>query len=408
MGQKKKILSDSIWSVAGLVLMNVALQFAVYPFWERRAGEAALGNILYLISLMNIFAVSMGVSVNYARLKESEKGKSANTPYLCVLLVATVLAAVIGLGITFFCGVEFSLIERVLFCGVMCATMWRYYADVEYKLSLNYKSYFVYYSLIAVGYGIGIGLFYVTGLWPLTLLCGELFGLAFVLVRGQVFRFDGQTDSQTMSGILKIVLILLGSEMLSTLIFNADRIVLKAVIDEVAVTEYYLASLLGKTIALLTTPLTGVIIGYLSKYKGELTAKLMHVVVLIAVGIVALATLGCTVGSYIIMPILYPNQFDVVRSYFFIANLSQVMFFVGSVITVVLLRFAKSKYQMYITAIYAVCFAAVCIPFATKWGLFGFCIGLAITCFARFSITVFLGYLTAVRNKKSNALRGGK
>ena len=57
MGQKKKILSDSIWSVAGLVLMNVALQFAVYPFWERRAGEAALGNILYLISLMNIFAV---------------------------------------------------------------------------------------------------------------------------------------------------------------------------------------------------------------------------------------------------------------------------------------------------------------------------------------------------------------
>ena len=39
MNSKKKILSDSVWSVAGLVLMNVALQFAVYPFWERRAGE---------------------------------------------------------------------------------------------------------------------------------------------------------------------------------------------------------------------------------------------------------------------------------------------------------------------------------------------------------------------------------
>ena len=408
MGQKKKILSDSIWSVAGLVLMNVALQFAVYPFWERRAGEAALGNILYLISLMNIFAVSMGVSVNYARLKESEKGSSSNTPYLSVLLVATVAAAIIGVGITFFGGVEFSLAERILFCAVMCATMWRYYADVEYKLSLNYKSYFVYYLLIAIGYAIGIGLFYVMGLWPLTLLCGEVLGLAFVFVRGHVFRFDGKTDSETMKGVLKIVFILLGSEMLSTLIFNADRIVLKAVIDEVAVTEYYLASLLGKTIALLTTPLTGVIIGYLSKYKGELTAKLMHIVVLVAVGIVALATLGCTVGSYIIMPILYPNQFDTVRSYFFIANLSQVMFFVGSVITVVLLRFAKSKYQMYITVIYAVCFAAICIPFASNWGLSGFCIGLALTCFARFAVTVFLGYLTAVRNKKTNVLRGEK
>ena len=400
MGQKKKILSDSIWSVAGLVLMNVALQFAVYPFWERRAGEAALGNILYLISLMNVFAVSMGVSVNYARLKESEKGSSSNTPYLSVLLVATVVSAIVGVGITYFGGVEFSLAERILFCAVMCATMWRYYADVEYKLSLNYKSYFVYYLLIAVGYAIGIGLFYATDLWPLTLLCGEVLGLVFVLVRGQIFRFDVKLDRDTMKRVLKIVAILLGSEMLSTLIFNADRIVLKAIINEVAVTEYYLASLFGKTIALLTAPLTGVIIGYLAKYKGDLTKKLMHIIVLIAVGIIALALLGCTLGAYIIMPILYPNQFDEVKSYFLIANLAQILFFVGSVITVVLLRFAKSRYQMYITSVYVVCFAVICIAMAKKWGLWGFCIGLAITCFARFVVTVFLGYLTAKKMQK--------
>ena len=76
---------NSVWSVAGLVLMNVALQFAVYPFWERRVGEAALGNILYLISLMNVFAVSIGVSVNYARLKKSAVSETHNTPYLVIL-----------------------------------------------------------------------------------------------------------------------------------------------------------------------------------------------------------------------------------------------------------------------------------------------------------------------------------
>ncbi len=404
MGQKKKILSDSIWSVAGLVLMNVALQFAVYPFWERKAGEAALGNILYLISLMNVFAVSMGVSVNYARLKKNETGSSRNTPYLAVLLAATAVAAVVALVISFVGGVEFGAADRILFCVVMCATMWRYYADVEFKMSLNYKSYFVYYLCIAIGYGIGIALFYLTGLWTLTLLCGELLGLSFVLIRGKIFRFDGKTDKTEISEALKIVFILLGSEMLSTLIFNADRIVLKAVMGEIAVTEYYLASLLGKTIALLTTPLTGVIIGYLSKYKGELTAKLMNIVVVIAAGMVVLATAACTIGSYIIMPVLYPNQFDTVKEYFLIANLSQVMFFVGSVITVVLFRFAKSKYQMYITLIYAICFAAVCIPFALKWGHYGFCVGLALTCFARFAITVFLGYFTVIRNNRKNKI----
>ena len=104
------------------------------------------------------------------------------------------------------------------------------------------------------------------------------------------------------------------------------------------------------------------------------------------------------------MPFLYPNQFETVKSYFFIANLSQVMFFVGSVITVVLFRFAKSKYQMYITAIYAVCFVSVCIPFAIKWGLRGFCVGLALTCFARFAVTVFLGYITVIRNNRKNKI----
>ncbi len=400
MEPKKKILSDSVWSISGLVMMNVALQFAVYPFWERRAGEAALGNILYLISLMNVFSVSMGVSVSYARLKKSASEKTNNTPYLLILLLATAVAAIIGVLLSLFGGVEMSATETVLFAALMCATMWRYYADVEYKLSLRYKNYFVYYLCISLGYAVGIALFYVTGLWPLTLLVGELAGLGYVALCGKVLRFDVTPGNSDFSGVFKLVLILLGSEILSTLIFNADRIVLKAVLGEVAVTEFYLASLLGKTIALLTAPLTGVIVGYLSKYKGDLMPKGMNITVLIALGGIVLATAACTLGSYIIIPILYPDQFADVKRYFLLSNLSQVIYFVGSVITVVLLLFAKSKYQFYITAVYAVTFVAVCIPFALKLGLSGFCLGLMITCAARLAVTVCLGYFTALKNVK--------
>ncbi len=398
MESKKKMLSDSVWSIAGLVLMNVMLQFAVYPFWERRAGEAALGNILYLISLMNIFSVSMGVSVSYARIKKSSVDTPHNTPYLVILGISTLVAAAVGVAVSLFGGVEMTTLETVIFVAVVCATMWRYYADVEYKLSLKYKGYFIYYLCISIGYAIGIALFYVTGLWPLTLLMGELFGLAFAAVRGRVLRFDGPADTVELKGVFSLVMILLGSEMLSTLIFNADRILLKTVIDEVAVTEFYLASLLGKTISLLTAPLTGVIVGYLSKYKGDLTLKAMNIAVGVATGAVILATAACTLGSYILIPILYPSQFGEVKQYFIMSNLSQVIYFVGSVLTVVLFLYAKSKYQVYITLVYAVSFAAVCIPFAKFFGLAGFCAGLIITCFARFLITVLLGYFTAFKN----------
>ena len=261
MGQKKKILSDSVWSITGLVLMNVTLQFAVYPFWERRLGEASLGNILYLISLMNVFAVSAGVSVGYARLKRSAECETKNSPYLLILALATVVSLLFGVAISFLGGVEMGALDAIIFCAVICLTMWRYYADVEYKLSLNYKSYFLYYLFISVGYAVGIALFYITGIWSITLFVGELFGLAFVFLFGRIFRTERTLDKEELSDAFKLVLVLLGSEMLSTLIFNADRILLRIVIDEVAVTEYYLASLLGKTVALLTAPLTGVIVG---------------------------------------------------------------------------------------------------------------------------------------------------
>lgn len=400
MEQKKKILSDSVWSVMGLVLMNVVLQFAVYPVWERVSGEAALGNILYLISFMNVFAVSMGVSVNYARLKRSADKGTSNSPYLIILFAATAVAVLFGLVISFVGGVEMNALERIVFCAVVCMTMWRYYADVEYKLLLNYRSYFFYFLSISVGYAIGMWLFCVTGLWPLTLLVGEVFGVAFVFARGRVLRPENGLDKSELSDVVKLVIVLLGSEMLSTLIFNADRIMLKMVIDEVAVTKYYIASLLGKTVALLTTPLTGVIIGYLSRYKGELNFKIMNIVAAVAAVFAALCTAVCTVGSYILIPILYPNQFESVRQYFIISNMAQVIFFVGSVVTVVLLRFAKSRYQMYITSAYVACFLAVCIPCSLKWGLAGFCAGLAVTTTVRFTVTLALGYFTAAVNKK--------
>ena len=325
MEQKKKIVSDSIWSVAGLVIMNVALQFAVYPLWERRLGEAGLGSILYLISLMNVFSVSMGVSVNYARMKRSTGGVTTNTPYLMILGGASLIAFGGAFVVALIGGVALSLIETVIFGLVMCATMWRYYADVEYKLYLNYKSFFLYYLFISIGYGVGIGLFFLTGLWTITLLVGEVFGLAFVLIRGRIFRVDERTDAAQLLGLTKLTIVLFGSEALSTLIFNADRIMLKALLGDVEVTNYYLASLLGKTIALLTVPLSGVVIGYLSKYKGELKVKGMNLITALSVGAVLLATAACTVGSYIIIPILYPNQFESIKSYFIVTNLSNII-----------------------------------------------------------------------------------
>lgn len=401
MRSKKKMLADSAYSVSGLVFMNAVLQLAVYPIWERRLGAETLGDILYLISLMSVFAVSMGVSVGYARMRKSVSAKTRNTPYMVILACASLVALDVAFLVSMLGGVELDLAETFLLGLLMCATMWRYYADVEYKLYLNYKRFFIYYSLIGGGYLVGLLLFYITELWLLALLAGELFGLLYVLLRGRIFIIDDEPFTPELDFAAKLSLTFFGAEVLSTFIFNADRIILRSLIGSEAVADYYVASLFGKTAALLTVPLSGVVIGYLAKYKGVLSHKLMNMITAGAGIGIFLGSAACTVASNIFIPIIYPDRLDAVKAYFVSANLSQILYFASNVITVILLRFARSKYQLYVNAAYAVAFVLICIPCAIFGGLRAFCIGLALTCLIRFLFAAGLGYYTVFLKKQN-------
>ena len=396
----KSIVGDSIFSVAVLVLMNVVAQFIVYPSWRSTFNDEFYGDILYLISLMNILAVSMGVACNYARMTESGKGKSLNLPYMAILGVSSVLGIFLAIFFGAFGGVDLSVFEICLYALLLCLTMWRYYADVEFRMSLNYRQFFLYYLFISIGYGFGILLFRMSELWPLALLPGELFGLIFVFLKGKIFKADSFANTKYFLGIVRTVLLLFGAEILSTIVFNGDRVVLKHFAGSSAVTVYYLASLLGKTMALLTTPLNGVIVGYLARYKGKISVKIMNIVLGAAALIVLLATVACTVGSHIIVSILYPDDYDGAKAYFIIANLAQIVYFVAGVVTVILLKFSRSRYQIYINVAFAAAFVLICIPMAYFGGLSGFCWGMLLSCAVRFFSGIGLGYYDAIKLRR--------
>lgn len=65
-----------MWSIAGLVIMNVVAQFAVYPILNKRLGVEEYGDIIYLLFIMNIIAISAGTACNYARMRKSADGEN--------------------------------------------------------------------------------------------------------------------------------------------------------------------------------------------------------------------------------------------------------------------------------------------------------------------------------------------
>lgn len=397
--QKKKIMSDVIWSISGLVLMNVIAQFVVYPSWSNSFGSERYGEIIFLISLMNVFSVSLGMSTNYCRVINKTRG--GNSTYNIVLGVASTAGFIYAFLCGMLSGVTLSAGELMLYMLLTVVTSWRYYVDVEYRLNINYKGYFIYYLVVGVGYLIGGGLLLMTKLWPLALLPGEILGVIWVYLKGGILKPDKKAKKEELMFVVKTMLVLFASDVVSNIIFNGDRILLKSILDGTAVAVYYQASLIGKTMTLITAPLNSVIIGHLSRYEGKLTVKLVNIIVVCTLGMITVFSALSIIASHIIIGILYPDTYQQVQSWFLQGNLPQIIYFSSGIVIVILLRFTKAKYSMTVNIIYALGFCLVCIPMTIYGGLEGFYSGIFWVAFLRYISAVTICYIKAFKNRKT-------
>lgn len=384
----KTFFSDSLWSILALVLMNVISQFIVYPFWSRIYGSESYGNIVYAMSIINIFAISLGSALNYTRMVDSAKKDTQNGDYNIILCIIGPFVSLVCTMLSIWSIPNFSLSECLLI-GVLCYfTTWRYYADVEYRLNVNYKGYFKYYTIISIGYLLGILLFLISGLWPLTLLPGEILGLIYVWKKGKIFRNMPFAKTVNFPMVIKNSSILIFTNIISNVIFNGDRLLLQNMLGGNAVTIYYLASLIGKTMTLITTPLNSVMIGYLAKYKKKFTLKMVTYLVLATLLAIVIGTIASYFGSHIIVSILYSENYNQVKEFFFLANLSQIIYFTTNILTTFLLRIAKTNCQLTINIFYAVCFLTLCLIATMQFGIWGFCISLLIVNTLRYLLAI--------------------
>ena len=394
---KKKVLniaSDLVFSIAGLMLMNGMLQVLINPMLNKWMGEDAFGNYQSIFAVVSIMGTTFGVAANYSRMVRARDKKDTNGDYNIFLTVIAVLCVAVAAG-TLVVYQSFSIIHFLLLTVLMAATVLRYYGDVNYRLRLNYKGFFVYYAIITAGYCLGLLLFkFVSPMWMLTFIAGELAAILFVLFNGNIFRGrELMKRSEHFGGTMKSVGVLSATNLLSAVAQQSDKIILGLAMGGEAVTTFYVATLLGKVISLLTTPLNGVLIGYLTKYEGRFTKKMfsVFVVALLGIGVVALG--GCYIASEIFVKLFYPDVFGEAEKYFLIANAGQIFYFISNCLMTVILRVATEKHQMYINIVYIVIYAATVIPLTMAHGVWGMAIALLVTNALKFAITSAVGLM---------------
>ncbi len=391
--ENKKKLLNLIYSIGATAVFNMVIQFLLYPNFERELGTNTYGIVLTLISLLAITAGTCGYAVNCSRMLGVSYGRTQSSDYNIILLLLGSVCSLIGVAALFYLDLAAPLAIG-LWILLTFSTMLRYYSEIEFRLSTNFFRYMIYFLLISVGYVVGLFVFRASGEWTAALICGEILAFAYVFVKGTIYRRPFFKKSPDFPAVFSSVSFLIISIFIENITLHADRILLLTITgDGSAVTTYYIASLTGKLIALLTVPINSLLISYLARYNGKLSKKLWTAIIAIALALCALAFVAAMIISPWIIGILYSDNLEAVRPFLFPAILGQIFFFGSCVLMAILLCFKGEKKQLAFNAAYAAEFFVCVIAGTLLGGLCGFVWSILLANAIRFFAAIIWGFV---------------
>lgn len=395
---KKKIISNTFYTIVSALLMNGVLQLIVNPILNKYMGDEQMGLMLYIMGLVAIVCPTVGQALNTSRLIVRRDYEISNGDYNVLLLIfssicicVTMLAAQ---------NTIHTVLDGSITTIIILLTIFRYYGDVEYRLNLNYKNYLYYYSILTIGYLLGLGLFFVMGKWFWVYLIGEGAALLYLSVTGTIFKGFFKTTEYFVTAFQRGG-ILVFSYLINNITLNIDRLVLKNMIGNEAVTQYYVVSLIGKTMVILVAPINTIMISYLTKKKENIDRK--QYMMLVGIGaIVSIVFLMCAIiATPVFIKLFYGNKmYNSVKIIMIWVNIGQVLNMYAGFLLMLILSFTKEKWQIILQVVHLIVMVVLVLICTYKYGIIGFAISsLFANAFRVFAVFI-IGFLKINDNKE--------
>lgn len=399
--RKYKVFIDLFYSLCALGTMHGTLQIIVYPYLNKVWGTEEFGNIVSALGMVTIFAVSAGLAVNNIQLKTGDKAEK-----LFSFLYTVSILAVIGMILTLLFSYRMlSGVKDLFFLGaISLVTSYRSYGDVFYRICLNYKRYFIYYTILSFGYLAGLLALKLTGEWGIVFIFGEILALLY-LTGTQLAQIKSKPFARSKDKeIFRSSLLLYISLLVYYVALNFDKIILLYMIDGNAVTEFYAASLMGKTFSLLIGSLNAIILSYLVKNKNGMSFKQLYII-LVLTAVLGIGALGiCLLFTPFITGILYPQVQNTVNSIYVVTNIAQVLCFMSSILLTVLLYLSNSKLQLMVQSIFTallVLVSSICVYYG---GIHGYSKATLIVYTAKLILVILLCFIKTKQNLAENKM----
>lgn len=394
---KKQFVFDTLLNIMATAIPLLILQLVTLPIVGATIGGEKYGLVVTMISLFTILSLPFGNVLNNIRLLFDNEYKQQNIVgdfNLLLALSMVVSLFMIILGTVYYEG-TFSVISIFLMILISSINLLREYLMVSFRLKLNYKGILVNNLILGVGYIVGTGLFYLIGIWQLVFIIGYGFSL-FYIARNSSLLKETFATTKLFKKTSYNSLILFFSSFIKNILTYADKLLLFPLLGPTAVSVYYTASILGKIISMIISPVNGVILSYLTKM--DKLGIQAFIKILIVSGVIGLVGYSFTILiSPFLLHFLYPAWAAKSMELIYITSATAILEVMSSVMHPFILRFNNINWQLFINGSHLVVYIISTLSFFYVYGLFGFCIGILIASIYKLLLMVIIFLISSSR-----------
>lgn len=388
----KKIIFDIVLNISAAALPVAILQLFIYPQLAKIIGGHEFGLMLTVYSIWFMLPNSLGNVLNNIKLlrfQEYQENKVEGDFPVLLRFSAYVGAVLVFVSIWLYYG-SFSVIHVFLGTVIGCLILLKAYLEVWFRIELNYSYVLLNNIILSLGFLVGYILFCHTYIWEFIFLFGYLFCCVYCIVKTPLLH-EPCRKTILYHAVKTDFFNLIIASVIGNLTSYADKLILYPLMGGLAVSVYYTASILGKITSMLTGPINGVVLSYITRWdkgKANIFSKVL------AIGLI-ISIFGYLVALFLARPILgllFPQWLEPVMEIIPLTTFTVMLGVLSTILQPFVLKYCNLRWQTVISAIGSIIYFSSALLFWKFAGLKGFCIGTIIGVFVKLLMMIIIYY----------------
>lgn len=385
----KKIIGDVVINLVSNGLMVIMIQIILLPFLSRNTSSADFGVILTIYGINHAIGLFLGNSLNNLRLLDNDQSKGSgdySSLFVKVLIASIILSSIF----LYFYGSSLSIAEIIFLIALSLLTVTKNYTLVYFRIKIMFNEIFIVNVFSIVGLILGMALYNYLNFWPLIFVLSEGIGVIYLYFQTPILKEKPQRTSKYKKKKKKFIH-LASANIIPSFLTYLDRLLLAPTLGVNNVSLYFVASSVGKFVAILVGPMNNVILTYISRVQNKKARSMFLKSLVVSIGIIFIGYTIIILTAPVIINILYPAMADEALRYANVANLATIIMIASKMLNLFILKFCRISFQTIIQASYAIIYIGGSIFLSINFGLYGFAIATLLANLVRYLLMAFVG-----------------